>query len=62
MSPLEPSHSTTAYPGYSKVVKTEEKDLKTNCKMMIEVLKEELINLLKKSRKIQTTNKQITKS
>lgn len=55
-SPLEPSYPTAAGPEYSNISEAEEKDLKTTCMKVIEVLKEEINEYLKKSMKTQTNS------
>ena len=57
MSPLEDSYPTTAVHEYSKIAKVQEKDLKTNCMKMIEVLQEEMNKCLKESQ--ETKNEQL---
>jgi len=54
--PLELSHPTTAGPKYSNIAEAQEKDLKTNCIEMIEVLSEEMNKSFTKSRKAQQIN------
>lgn len=53
MSPLGPSHTTTAGPGYSSIAGTQDKHLKIPFINMIEVLIEEM----KKSRKTNNIRK-----
>lgn len=50
MFPLQPSYPTTAGPEYYKIAETQEKELKTTCMNMIEVLKEELNKFFKKKK------------
>ena len=56
MSSLQLSSPTTAGPNYSNIADTQEKDLKTNCMKMIEVLKEEMDKCLKEARKPKMNN------
>lgn len=54
MSPPESSYHTTEDSEYSKIVQVQEKYLKTNYMKMTKFLKEEMIDLLKKSGKHKT--------
>lgn len=56
MSSLEPSYPTTVGPEYSKIAKTQEKDININYINIIEVLKEGINKHLKEGQ--ENTNKQ----
>lgn len=56
MSPLELSHLTIASPEYSNTLEAEENDLQTNFMKMIELLKEEINDSLKKIQGGKTNN------
>lgn len=52
----EPCYPMTARLGHSNAAEAQEKDLKTNCIEMIEVLSEEMNKSFTKSRKAQQIN------